>query len=168
MKISAINPSQVFILQALAKADKVGMTKAQIEKKTGVSASTNNLGPVNLNGNLCNSDEYKDSLRCLGYLKIQLEETESGSVARYYITSKGLKVAEACVAKPRLKDENKIPHEKLDKAVLAIRPTRIYSLEDYTDADLKEIRSSIGGEWDHVSLGDLRQQIVNNGIFQSG
>lgn len=160
MRNTVINPSQTFILQALAKASD-GLTKAEIEKKTGVSASTGNLGPVDLHGNLSAREQYKDSLRSLGYIKVHLEETADGEIARYHITSKGRKLAESCVAKRRVKEENKIPPYILDKAVLAIRSTRVYGLEDYTDADIKEIRESAGEQYASISVDDIRRQIVN-------
>lgn len=153
-----LSPSQVFLLKALAKAGDRGLTKEEIEKKAGVSASVSSLGPVDRFGQL--EMKYSDSLRAQGYVRVQAEDNGTHDIIRYYATAKGRKIAETTSARHRVSKDNLIPADVLDRAVLKVRPTKVYGLEDFTDADIKEIRD-LTKNYDSVPLDDIRRQMVN-------
>lgn len=161
MRANIVNASQMLILQALTKCHPNGLTRQEIEKRTGASATPFNLGPVDIDGNLMHREEYKLSLRTLGYLRVQLEEEADGMVPRYYATTKGRKLTEKFISKAPIKVKDKIPYDLIDPIVLKMKPTRVYGIDNYTESDLKEIRDALGEGYEKLPLNDIYRQIVN-------
>lgn len=152
-KVLPLSNSQVLILKCLSRNPN-GLTREQINEKTGVVCDLDTLGPV-----------YEESLMghrdCLySYGLVVPEKDEPGVPTVFRITQKGEEAAELYRAR-ETGAKLKVDPKALDKAVLKIRALRTYGLELFTDDDVKEVRALLPDDFQGVSLTDLRQQIVN-------
>ena len=158
---STLNASQVHILQTLRKSDD-GLTRAQLASKCpdGTAITPANLGTAET------SDNHAGSLKVLGLVKpvssrgAGLTEEDERDLIVWRITPKGDKLAEKLIARKR-SSAPKVPAAKLDSAAKRLASLRTYSFELFTDADIKEIRDSLGADFAELPLTDIRQQIVN-------
>ena len=157
--MATLNASQVLILQTLAKFPD-GLTRDKLAAKSGASCSTDNLGPQQLNGN------HVTSLYGMGLVKPVKHEEEE---CLWLPTKKGMKAAATYkTLKPR--SSEKVPASLLDPLAAALQAARTYSMEQWTDEDVKELREKLGQDWAELPLNDLRQQVVNRrkqGAFSS-
>lgn len=155
----SLNASQVGILQLLARYED-GLTRAQLEAKApeGVSLSPGNLGPSRketLEGDT--EGTYSTSLFALGYVRPAVEPDDAGNdTTRWHITPKGEKIAGKVKHKHASSRGVKIPHSKLDPLIQRMRATRIYGLEQWSDADLRELRDQLPEEYRDTPLDVLR------------
>lgn len=150
----ALSQTQVLILRCLAKQlpGMPGLTGAQIEKKSGISASVGNMG-------VSKAGVIPGSLYAGGYITAEQHDFEGRMTLVYKITFKGRKAAEEM----RVRDARVIKIDKnvLDQVVKKFRPTRTYGIDNYTDADLEEIKGMLNGLAGSIALDDLRSQIAN-------
>jgi len=153
--MSQINSSQALILKVLAKAPG-GLSYEEIKAKVGegVAVNSGTIGPVHLSV----LSNYPDSLHALGLVKVDKGE---GECTKFFATIKGVKLATKVSARHSCRNGSRIPPDKLDKAVLQVRPTKTYGLELFTDSDINEVKALLGEEWKHIKADEVRIQICN-------
>ncbi len=160
--MSKLSPSQVMILQTLAKNPE-GLTRQQLEAKLpDASISYANLGPV-FTEKVVPDEDFRQTLLGRGFVKVAktppIREGEKTWGAVWVITARGAKAALS--TKTKIRAKTAIPPKLLDPIVIKFKATRTYGLERFTEADIKEIRTALGPEYAEVPLADLRQVIVN-------
>lgn len=157
---AALSPSQVHILQAMRPKrgddDPPELTRAEVERKAGVGAGIDVLGPAYRE----TVEKHPDSLVGRGLVQSTYDIDESK--VRYYLTARGLKYStEFVTRKTGVEEDDRIPRRVLVAAVRPVKATRTYGIENYTEADLKEIRDALPEQYRHVGLEVIRQQAWN-------
>ena len=158
---STLNTSQVHILQTLRKSDD-GLTRAQLASKCpeGTAVTPANLGTAET------SDNHVDSLKSLGLVKLissrgaGLTEEDERDLIVWRITPKGEKLATSIKAKGVSARGVSIPPKVLDPIIKRMRPLRTYGLNQWTDADVLELRGHLPEEYQSVTVDTLRTKIV--------
>lgn len=152
---SALNRSQVRFLQVLSTLPKgEGMTIAEVEEKMG----DNILQPFVGLGTRDPMESDEDSLYRMGY--VRAEKQEEGRAIRWCITAAGRKQSDKMKTIDVL-GEVRVPASTLDRITIMFGKTRTYGLEQYTDADMEELRMKLGEKYQGVSYVSLKQQIIN-------
>jgi hypothetical protein len=155
MAVAQLSPTQVIVLKTLARSSQ-GMTRGQIEEKTGVALTASIIGPIYVD----DLHKHPESLYALKLVQPLMDENSShiGDV-QWHLTKVGRRMAES--VKTREHIAAVVPGNVLDPVVIKFRPTRTYGIEKYTDDDMREIISQLGEPYADVSLDALRQQIAN-------
>lgn len=145
--------SQVMILKVLARNPN-GLTREQIAEKSGVVVDNTTLGPV-LQETLSAHPE------CLiAYRFVRVEKISPDAPTLYKLTPGGTQAANTYSVRKRGATD-KVNPDKLDEVVLRIRPLKPYGIENFTDDDVKQIRSELPEEDQEVTIDSLRRQIAN-------
>lgn len=149
-----LTASQVLLLQALAEAPQ-GMTSGELEKKTGVRPGTQSLGPIYQE----TLDKHPNSL--YGRKMVTAMRWAEDQDVIFKITVKGRETAQTFSAKRHLSPNSGVPPKLLDPAVIAVRATKTYGLELFTENDLQQVLDLLPKKYHQIPLNDLRQRIVN-------
>ncbi len=151
-----LSDTQIMILQYLFQTRKKGLTRQEISNAVGFSANGSNLGPTYKESR----EAQPNSLVSRGMVRVQSLTVRGQEHIVYSITLLGAGPAKKYSALQQPNGE-KIPSSIIDPAVKKAQATRNYGLERYTDDDIHEIRGTLGGKYESVSITSLRQQIVN-------
>lgn len=162
-----LNQTQVSILKALEEAGTSGLSREELTEKVGRNVGSTALGPVYQE----TVENYPTSL--IGRKLVQAEQFGPEEPVVYSLTPLGKKAAKRHRALQKIADHgaNKVPKDRLVKAVLSIKPYRPYGFEKYTEDDLKEIRKQLGKAHAKINVEALRERIVNlrkTGAFKAG
>lgn len=145
--------TQVLILKTLLRNPR-GLTRDEISEKAGVLVNNDTLGPVYVE----TEPNHPDSLVTLR-LVLREKRTPDDPVI-YTLSSSGRKAAESYSARKRGAND-KVPADVLNPVVRKIRPLKPYGIENFTDDDIKEIRTKLPDEYSETGIDSLRRQIAN-------
>lgn len=154
-----IAPSQIKALKILARAGSIehpaSLNREEIERKAGITLGSSTLGAVT---------PYVPaplgSLQALGLVTTDFFDDRGRYKVYYTLTDKGREVALSYRVRDRVTDVT-VPVDVLDRAVLAIRPTRTYGFELYTEEDLTAIRALLPADYHDVPLESLRSKVIS-------
>lgn len=147
-----MGPGQALILSTLAKWP-MGLTVEKLEEKAGVPVTPNNIGPITVES-LVNHPDSLYARKLVRPVKPYEDEPY-----KWVITDAGKKLAEKVKGR-KIGAKDKVDNDILDTAVVKFRTTRAYGMENWTDADIREVRGMLGSAYEMVELDDLKNQIL--------
>lgn len=152
-----LTSTQIRILQVLAKNPQ-GMTGTQLADEGGFGYGETMGASI---GRKDVEEQDPSSLAGQGLVSIVPDLKGMREVTYYCITSKGLRTIRQYTVKQKMPREHKIPWHLLVPVIQDSRKRITYGLEEYTEADLLEIRSKLPERYHGVPPDSIRSQAVN-------